>query len=261
MFHFRNLQDTYIVSVSHIFPDDRTATVMYKQDVLAHKVKKTYRFELLQRHGMQIDGESPGDISEIIMMELGDSLYPLVLNVEEDGEILSIENFDEVRTRRSNKEKELNSKYQSFEFEQYLKAAKDNMKDEKTLRMGLGRDAFIQFYFRDTDRSDWYFHIFDFPFPDIQLMYYALRKKKPILHKDSIPVRMPEDNYEIHPAFQLTDVLRNEGTVYCKRAVAGDIQEMKLYINLLKDDDTYYRRKITLSRDENTERITDNFWI
>ena len=266
MFRFKNLQDTYIVGVRHTFPDDTVTTFGYKLDILAHRIKKAdktfYRYQLLRRYETQINGEPSENISDVITTGTGDSLYPLVLLTEENGEIQSVENFADVKARRLAERKDPDSKYPGFEPEPYFNITEENMKDEKTLLTRLWCDAFIQFYFRDTDKSDWSFRICDFPDSGNLMIYYALRKEKPVyVYYDGTPVKTPDDSYEIHPAFLMPGVLRNEGTVYCQRTAEGDLGKMDLNINLLKDDYTYYRRKITLLRDEKTRRAVNSFGI
>jgi len=250
MFQFRNLRDSYIVSVQHILPNDEVVSYSGKIDVEAKRIEKeVYRFTLLRRSDVLVDESPPEYGSDIMMKEIGDSLYPLRFIVSNTGNISDLINFEEIRVRWTEKREELLRKYHTFEFEQYLKASIQNMATKQRFMEILQRDVFIQFYFFSLEKGAAELHLCHFPKNGYKTSYFAVPNQK-----------TDKDHYLLHPVFLKENILKTDGKLLYKKTKEGDVVNMKLKVNMLMEDQTYYRRNISICKDENTERLV-NLWF
>jgi len=253
MYRFKNLEDSYKIYVRHSLPDDTYNSYSAKIDLTAHKTEKgDYLFTLLNRHDVLVDDERPEQASDVVLTEIGDSFYPIILSVSQERKIISVENFDEIKERWEKKREELLKKYPTFELEQHFKASGKNMNDKDSFYKVLQRDAFIQFYFLPVENDVMTFDLHNFPKHGYKMMYYGIKNKK-----ESTP---ETENYLVSPAFGNSEIKHTDGTLSCHQSKEGDYESMELMVNLLMDEYTYYRRKVTLSRDENFKRSV-NLWL
>jgi len=252
MFTFRNLEDSYIIYMRHILPDDRFHSYGAKIDVIAHREHAGhYSFALVRRHDVRIDEKEPENASDMVVKEIGDCLYPIKLSVISTGKIIQIDNFEEIKERWQEKHTELLKMYSSFELEQYIKASEKNMKDKQSLLSVLKRDAFIQFYFLPVEDETITFNLHNFPVHGLNMMYYAI--------KDFKYSASNQEAYSVVPA-AIMDGDKTNGTLLCQYSRNGDFSDLTLRVYLLKKDNVTYRRQVKLSRDENYKRKV-NQWF
>jgi hypothetical protein len=250
MLHFRNYSDSYVVSAQHILPDDEVFSYSGKIDIEAVRInKECYHFTMKKRHDVRIDDGDPEHGSDIMMKEIGDSLYPLKFVVSDTGKITDIINFEEIKERWTEKRNELIKNHYTSEFEQYMKASAHNMDDKQRFFEVLQRDVFIQFFFLAFENNMAEFHLYHFPKYGYKTACYAVKSHNAAM-----------DNYTIHPAFVKRDVIKTDGTLLYERSKEGDLRDMLLQIDMLMNDQTYYRRRISIRRDENFDR-TVNLWF
>ena len=253
MFTFKNIEDTYNINVKDFMPDNTNHTYSAKMDVYAYrKDREHYIFKLLRRHDVLINEEKPEQTSDMVMLEIGDSLYPIELSVTQEGIIMAIENFSEIKERWTDKRNELLKKYPTEAFEHYLKTSENNMKDQQDFLQILQRDPFIQFYFMSVHRDTVIFVLRHFPFHGYHVDYYGIKYKE-----QSIPT---EKRYAVVPTSEVAHVRLTNGSLFIRQTKEGDNECVELNINLLMDDQTIYSRNILLSRDESIER-TVNLWF
>jgi len=253
MYRFKNLEDSYKIYVRHSLPDDTYNSYSAKIDLTAHKTEKgDYLFTLLSRHDVMVDDDKPGHASDVVLTEIGDIFYPIILSVSQTRKITGVENFDEIKERWEKKRDELLKKYPTFELEQHFKASEKNMKDKDSFYEVLQRDAFIQFYFLPVEKDVMTFDLHNFPKHGYKMMYYGIKNKK-----ESTPEC---ESYPVSPAFGYSNIKKTDGTLTCSQTKEGDYENMELMVNLLMDEYTYYRRKVILSRDESFKRAV-NLWL
>lgn len=264
VFNFKNLEDSYQVRVTHTFSDDILHSYSAVIDVTAERTATNeYRFILLGRRDVMVDEEEPERISDIIMQELGDCLYPISLSVSSDKEIRKIENMSRIKARRQAKSAELLKRYAGTEVEPYLRASEYNLSDERQFLKALCRDAFVQFYFLPEREGVMEFSLHNFPEDGYITTCYAVKENQ--TNQKSFILSEPDEEpnlYSVMPAFCNPKVKKMDGTLTCITTKEGDFDRLRLQVNVLMNDEvaSWMRRTVLIERDPDVKRKV-NRWL
>lgn len=111
-------------------------------------------FYNIHRRNLLIDGKKPRKLADRVMAILGDSIFPLLLEVNFENEILSVVNLQEVQERWNSISKDLLSKHPTVIMKQYITKGIHLLSDQKLFIESLLNDAFFNLYFRNIRRAD-----------------------------------------------------------------------------------------------------------
>lgn len=121
-------------------------------------------FTLVGGDHEQINGKPLQDF-DLIMSQLGHSLYPIELVVLKTGKIKRLKNLEDIKKRWQWKSDEILSTYENaYWVERYIKMTTENLADEETFMNALCRSNFMQLFFMEEAASQQYIQIYDFPF-------------------------------------------------------------------------------------------------
>lgn len=98
---------------------------------------------------MLINGQKARKLMDRIILEAGNSLYPVSVSVSSRMEITGINNLSEIRSRWRECTQRLTEKYPSPYTNAYLSASSQNLSDEKAFIASLYNDSFFNVYFRN----------------------------------------------------------------------------------------------------------------
>lgn len=120
----------YLTQVRQMMPDKRVTSYVGKT-LLEVKENATGKYKcLLTRYDVDVEQVSP-PIANRSMIELGESLYPIELDITSEGKLHCITNFEEIKERRTDKAKELLSRFPSSSFQNTSKCLKAILRKKK----------------------------------------------------------------------------------------------------------------------------------
>ncbi|GHT65511.1 hypothetical protein AGMMS50239_25430 [Bacteroidia bacterium] len=165
MYKFRILEAYYDVDVTLTYPDYTSNSyhcrehliVRYRQD------ENLFLFEMCDRSNILINGKEPEEIMDRLMMELGNVLYPMILQTSPSGEILRVQSFDEIQTRWLTKARELLKANKTYPFGKYMQISTRNLKDEALFIKALLKNSFYKCYFLPAHVESFLFEVCHFP--------------------------------------------------------------------------------------------------
>jgi hypothetical protein len=132
----------------------------------SRKAPNMYSFTVEKKEQVLINGQIPQQIMDRIMLQMGESLYPVQLSVSNDGELMSVENF-EIVSQRWNMEAhaQLLKHNNSPTLLRYINNSRKNIESEEALRQSLMRDSFIKLFFCGlfSSKRDYDFVFENFP--------------------------------------------------------------------------------------------------
>lgn len=118
-----------------------------------------------------LNGAPPDDFNEV-MLTLGQSLYPIVLEVTETGFIEKVSNFEDIEKRWKASCSDIKNLYESsFVVEQYINSSSGNMRNKEAFLNALRRNAFLQLFFNEYEREVSRFIIPDFPMRKVKTLF------------------------------------------------------------------------------------------
>jgi len=175
MFDFRLLDTFYDIDILLEYPDYRHTRYQCREHLVARYNKETdlYSFRLEGREGVLINQETPSEVMDLLMIEAGNLLYPLSLAVSLKGDILHVENFEEVQASWLTKAQQLAGEHPTHHFRRYLEIASRNMKTEDKLREALLRNSFVSLVVKPLDTAGFMFSFNDFPSKGMIATYHC----------------------------------------------------------------------------------------
>jgi hypothetical protein len=205
-------------------------------NALYEREKGRYRF-FVDRSNVFLDTKPVRKKTDMIIHEVGNSLYPLYLDVSPFLRIMNVSNFEEVKIRRQNRINSLLSENPSDDLEQYIRLSGKNLSDRKSFINSLYQDVFFNLYFRNifTPTNDDEVRLMqwrNFPQPGMNQSYLytvkSMEDKK--VHLTGEVMRVNPDG---NGTFDIEYKLGNEGEI---RRIDGEIEtfwERKSYIKRL----------------------------
>lgn len=237
-------------------PDYTREQYHCREHVIVHyrREPNRYLFEFVDRKDILIDGKAPEEIMDQLMIEMGDTLYPLCLYVNHNGEILKVSCFEEVRDRWIKKTGELMQKHDTAPFKKYVQTAQRNMKTEEAFRKALTKNSFFKFYFL-PDRAESFMHeVHHFPGrSDMTLFLFERNRKGMTENGESL-------SYTARSVFpEKTEI---SGLLNRRFSESGDLELLKVELNWEDTEGMPYRKTITLRVDEKKRDIlgANKFW-
>lgn len=141
-----DLQSRYVVETEENYCS--VYSCAYHLDASYESESDRYIFKI-SRSGMQIDGKPVGKLMDKIMLEIGNSIYPLALSVSPQMKIEDVMNYAEVKQRWTECTKEQLENHPSAEMERYVDRSRRNMSDINSFIDSLRADTFFNVYFRN----------------------------------------------------------------------------------------------------------------
>lgn len=149
---FKALSADYLVSSKYIKgteADYHTVfSAVYRLNIVYDEGNNRYNCKI-NRSDVLIDGKPVKKLMDRILLEIGDGIYPLSLNISPNLQITNILNYEEVKNRWTNRTRKLLKKYPSYPMTRYVKMSGKNISDREKLVDALYRDTFFNVYFRD----------------------------------------------------------------------------------------------------------------
>lgn len=184
-----------------VYPDCTYVSYKGKNFIYVEEVTPETRRLVIRNRVSEVKNPRRSTVDDLII-QLGNCLFPISFLLDADGNVLEIENFEEVRNRRVTKSKELASQYPTTEFKKYLEISMMNFEDEPTLRKKLSYDTFLQVIVPALHRSPFFrFHIENFPRKMIRTSFHLKEEK---VEPDHVV-------YHVAPMFPSFDGGREEG--------------------------------------------------
>jgi plasmid maintenance system killer protein len=117
-----------------------------------NKEQDLYVF-ILNRSETLLNGKPPEKLMDKIMLETGNSYYPVHLLVSPQLIIMDIINFDGIIEKWKKCALDLQERMSSPELERYLRFSENNLAGSRKFISSLYRNAFYKLYFRDIFTS------------------------------------------------------------------------------------------------------------
>lgn len=236
MSFLRPSSETYLTRIRQIMPE-KTVHLYTGKTLLEIEAMGSdgFRCSLLKRYDVQIE-HAISSVVNTSMIELGESLYPVELNIHPDGKICKIINFEEIRERRKNKASELLNRFLAVNFRKYIEMSQDNLIDEKALQKALLKDSFIQLYFSCASGLPFCYTCHNFPQKGLKSSYYCNINKK---EADAFV-------YVARPAFPDPSCKIMRGDIISKISAEGSLSGIKAGFMLQQEGREAYRREIDI---------------
>lgn len=164
MYDFSNIDTVYRFNSSVLFPNGSRSELCKSERLQGRRINYNhYEISLIGATDVLLNGAPPDDFNEV-MLTLGQSLYPIVLEVTETGFIEKVSNFEDIEKRWKASCSDIKNLYESsFVVEQYINSSSGNMRNKDAFLNALRRNAFLQLFFNDYEREDSRFIVPDFP--------------------------------------------------------------------------------------------------
>lgn len=120
-------------------------------------------FKIDRAKELFINDLPPDSFIDELAFETSKVLYPLELEVLNDGSIKSIQNFDEIKERWIKAEKKIKTYYKGEFADKYLKLTAKALKIEERLINKLTKDWFFYMYFKLFTKYDYKEELMQFP--------------------------------------------------------------------------------------------------
>lgn len=249
MYKFKSLKSRYSITIHYRLPDYTETEYKSKMVVEAKKEKDNYLFTLTDRLDVTLNNNEPEKVMDYLMMQLGNSLYPLELNVSPVGEFGSIQNFENVRDNWNKKAGDLLKNNPTDAFKKYIEMSGRNFVNERRLKKVLCRDTFIQLYFQAWGGKMLEIDCFNFPSQSRKTTYFAQHRG---------------DNtacYDLMPAFLEKNMKGAGGILDYKLSDAGEIEWVKAEFYLLTPTSEIYKKGVTIEADKEHHRVKTGFFF
>lgn len=106
-----------------------------------------YFFEVARIGNVYINDTAASTMAEEIAEKASSALYPLLVVVDEKGEWVYINNFNEIEERWHEAKKQIRKYYQGQQVEKYISIYDRNLEDDDTLYLSLSKDWFLKAFF------------------------------------------------------------------------------------------------------------------
>lgn len=249
MYNFRTLKSHYSILIRYRLPDytlqEYSSTIVLE----AKQRQNNFLFTLHERLDVRLNNEVPRKTMDSLMMELGNSIYPMQLNVSSEGKILSVFNFDEIRERWYENSSELLEDNYTPEFRKYIEISRKNFSDEEKFREILFRDTFVQLFFQEYDTKILELTCENFPKQSKKTTFYA-KKTSPDNY-----------NYKLFPAFKENNVEDIGGDLICELMPTGEISKVEAFFYLITSESGLYEKRVMIEPNIKKHRARTGFFF
>ncbi len=120
-------------------------------------------FKLDREKELFINDLPPNNFMDQLAFETSKVIYPLELEVSNDGNIKKIRNFSQIKERWIDEEKRIKAYYKGELTDKYLKLTNKTLKAEERLINKLTKDWFFYLYFKLFNKYDYKEKLMQFP--------------------------------------------------------------------------------------------------
>lgn len=228
-------RSTYLTQIRQITQDEEFTSYTGKTLLNVEELPSGGYKCLLKRYDVQL-GQVSSSIAHRLIIELGESLYPIELEISPDKVIRRVINFEEIKERRTSKAEELLSCFSTGLFRKYIEMSQHSLKDEEALRKALLRDTFIQLFFSCASENSFYYTCDNFPRKGKKSCYYCEIDKR------------EEDAcfYTARPAFSCPSHEIMEGSIVSNISGKSGLVGIKAAFMFQREEEVY-RREIEIS--------------
>ena len=233
------MYDIKQTDVSYVFHSSVTFTNGHKstfQKIEHVQIKKTtngkYEFKMIGSDEELLNGKEPEEFDAIVL-EFGKVLYPISLQVSEDGEFLGINDFENLKEHWLTRGREIVEHYNSdVLIENEYKRYALSLASKETFYNILKYNSFYRLLFWNEDLLKREFVIRDFPACGRQVTFYFNDKNETYTFCDEGSGR----------------ILNGHATIQLHRDNDGLLNEIKLTAKVEEQDIGYFTKEISLKR-------------
>lgn len=234
MYEFNKLASIYKVSVDYGLPDGSQTVYRSHVRIKAKRERKTdFLFTVLNRQDVTINNHTPTQTMDLLMLKLGDALYPLELSAGENGRLIDIENFEQIRKRWHEISALLLKENFTLPFEKYIHISRQNMNDLSSFRKAISRDSFIKYYFLPLGAEYIELECENFPVKGKTLSCMAVKDRRQSMAYYFVPLY--DGDYSIY------------GQLKYQRGEYGELIHIDVDYNMVTADGECYHRGIVIS--------------
>lgn len=243
--NFKQLKVTCLVELSIQSPDLTLNSYSSKVEIVIRKNLLGKHVVTLQKKcDTRINGQYPEKVMDYLMMELGDSLYPLSFHVVENNRF-QIVDFEQIVARWEEKSRKMLEERPTVEFMNYVELARTNLTKDGLIKT-LSRDTFYQLYFADIDSDGLKIDCYNFPRCGNKTTYCAAGKKKNAGAEEY-------KHFDLDLAFNYPAV-NGSGFLTYTLFPQGDIKSVEGEFRLLNSDSESFIKNVRISVMEKPKR-------
>lgn len=167
MYQFKQLKAKYLF-VSEVIKPSGENCIYSKVEVLTAlpNLVEGLNFFLEGSFGERINGNALTDFNDV-MLKLGQSLYPIELNVLKTGKIKRVKNFEEIQGQWSKECKNILATHKNAHWvERYINMTSKNIRSEESFLRMLRQNSFTQLFFMEEGAIKQHVRLCAFPFAD-----------------------------------------------------------------------------------------------
>lgn len=254
MYNFRHLDSFYNVDIVLKHPDFTQTHYHSREHVVARYEKESdrYIFRLEERSDILLDGKSPDELMDRLMIELGNTIYPLSLVVNQEGGILQVENFPYVKEQWKRKTETILKEQYTQPLERYMQIASRNLKQETALRKSLNKNTFIRLFFLPFNTEMFTFEFENFPSRGDLVIFRCEPEQSQIIENTR--------HYKVSILFPVT--YQGEGYIRYIHSEVGDLLEIEAQFSVTDVDGNLSEKQIRIQTKEKDRHISGkkNFW-
>lgn len=234
---FKQIKATYLIDLI-ICCDNIQNSYSSKIEIVVMKNLLNNSIVTLQKnYDTLINGQYPEKVMDYLMMELGNSLYPVSFIVTENGNCKVVD-FEQTLARWEQCSSKLLKEHSTIEFKNYVEFSRTNLTEEGLIQIFL-RNTFCHLFFADINSDRVNIECCNFPRLGHKTMYCSLNNRKFIHKEDKI-------HYDFDLAFDYPNVNGN-GFLDYTLFPQGDIQSIKGEFNYVDEDDRCHKKLIKVS--------------
>jgi hypothetical protein len=251
MYDFKSINVEYDISVKNYFPNGKEVAYHRMEHVTARSENDSglFIFRISPSSNETLNNKSLENFDEIFL-RLGKSLFPVILSVTNVGEIVSIENLDEIRQRRNLEIAAIKNEYpNAYYIDRYIECCEEL--SERQFLKSLLRNNFIQFYFTNYGMLTLRKTIYNFPKKG-NIIPLELQHGNSSQEYNSMLY-----NFKI-PGCYLYDIEQGNSTMKYKFSESGDLLSFEGCFEVEVLDEGFYRREIVIRANTESRQIKSN---
>lgn len=251
MYDFKSINVEYDISVKNCFPNGKEVTYHRMEHVTARNENDSelFTFRISPSSNETLNNRSLENFDEIFL-RLGKSLFPVILSVTNVGEIVGVENLDEIRQRRSSEIVAIRNEYpNAYYIDRYIEYCEEM--SEKQFLESLLRNNFMQFYFAEYGVPILCKTIYNFPKKG-NLISLALQRDGSCQESNCISYY-----FEI-PNNHLYDIEKGSTSIKYEFSEVGDLLLFEGNFEVEVLDEGFYRREIVIKANTEGRQVKSN---
>ena len=242
MLDFKLLNTFYDVDITLKYPDYRHTYYHCREHLIAryNKAEDRYNITLEERDNILLNNEYPKEIMDILMIEIGNSIYPIEIEATSEWEVLKIKNYKEIKQQWIDKTQELLKKYETLPFKRYVEITSRNINNESKFRETLEKNTFMKLVLKPLNAESFKFSFDDFPQKGTTVLYECKKQYS----KDSGIVT------EYVPELVSPTDFKGGGYVRYTFSELNDIEKIEAQFDLESQDGESCSKLITIETDK-----------